>query len=167
MLGPLKPKEHSTIPFLVFISFLVWFVLARLWVELFPSTVIRVRGIHVHHYAYGIIMLSVLSFIFLSYQLPRIWRLRFAPLLGIALASAYDEFAMWLLLENAYQSRTSIDAIIIVSLIMANAVYFPRFWAKWGKRLGRLLSLILFGTPRFTYRTFKKILTKLLRSFGS
>jgi hypothetical protein len=161
MLGKLKPKDNATIPFLVFISFLLWFLLTRLWTTFLPDTIILIRNVHVHHFAYGIIMLSILSFIFLAFDLPRLWHIRFAPLLGIALASAYDEFAMWLLLENTYGDRRSIDSIIVITLILLNSIYFQKFWKKWGLHLGKLFSIIIFGTPRFTYKTFRKIVREL------
>lgn len=162
MFKKLKPHPDGAIPFLVLTSFLVWLTLARIWTHFFPNSVITIKGIHVHHYAYGIVLLSLLAFIFLTFKLSHTWRLRFAPLLGLALASAYDEFAMWLLLENAHQDPRNLDAVVVVMLILLNAVYFQTFWKKWGTRLGKLFSLILFGTPRFTIHFTLRTLRKLL-----
>jgi len=156
MFKKLKPHPDGSIPFLVLISFLTWLVLARLWTYFLPNSVITIKGIHVHHYAYGIVLLSLLAFVFLTFRLTHAWRLRFAPLLGLALASAYDEFAMWLLLEDAHKSPTNLDAVMVVTLILLNAVYFQPFWKKWGTRLGHLISILLFGLPRKILKTLRK-----------
>ena len=93
-------------------------------------------------------MLSILAFIFLAYPLSRPLRLRASVLLGIALAWAYDEFAMWLLLQNLYHDSRNYDAILIITLILLNLTLFPSFWARWSKRLGKLLNILLLGLPK-------------------
>lgn len=155
MFQKLRPPPGSTIPFLVLISFLLWFVIARIFTFLFPQTLIVVGSVHVHHFAYGIIMLSILAFIFLAYPLNHTARLRFAPLLGIALASAYDEFAMWLLLDNIFHDRRNFDAIVVVTLILLNAIYFPAFWTRWGTRLWHLINILLLGLPKKITKSLK------------
>jgi hypothetical protein len=147
MFRRLRPPPGSTITFLVLISFLGWFIAARLFTYFLPETVITVRGVHVHHFAYGIIMLSLLSFVSIAYPLSKTARMRLAPLLGIALASAYDEFAMWLLLDDLLHDRRNYDAIVVIALVMLNAIYFPGFWSRWGHRLWKLLNILLLGLP--------------------
>ncbi|MBU0578897.1 hypothetical protein KKE34_00555 [Patescibacteria group bacterium] len=144
----LRPPSKSTIPFLTLFSFLLWFVIGRIFTYYFPSFYLTVDDNHVHHFAYGIIMLSILSYTFLACPLSRSSRLRGAILLGIALAWAYDEFAMWLTLENIYYDRRNYDAILTISLILLNLIYLPSFWAKWGKRLGKLINILLLGLPK-------------------
>lgn len=148
MFKSLRPPSQSTIPFLTLSAFLFWFVIARIFVYCFPNFYLTVGDNHVHHFAYGIVMLSILAYIFLAYPLSRSSRLRGAILLGIALGWAYDEFAMWISLEDIYYDRSSYDAILIITLIFLNLIYFPGFWAKWGKRLGKLIDLVLFGLPK-------------------
>jgi hypothetical protein len=69
-------------------------------------------------------------------------------LLGIALALAYDEFALWLLQGDFYHLRLNYDAIVIISLLIINTMYFQSFWLRWGKRLTRLLNILFLGLPR-------------------
>ena len=144
----LRPPSKSTIPFLTLFSFLLWFTLGRAFTWLFPNFYLTINDRHIHHYAYGIIMLSILAYIFLAYPLSRPTRLRGAVLLGIALGWAYDEFAMWITLEDIYYDRRNYDAIVIIALILLNLSYLPSFWAKWGKRLGRLFNILLLGLPK-------------------
>lgn len=148
----LKPNPDKTIPFLIMVSFLIWFLIARTYTTLFPQSVIMVNNVHVHHFAYGIIMLSIIAYIAVSYPLTRAWRLRISVLLGISLATAYDEFAMWLLLEDLHQDRRNFDAILIITLFFLNTIYFPSFWNRWGKRLGKLFNILLLGLPNKIYQ---------------
>jgi hypothetical protein len=82
-------------------------------------------------------------------------RLRLAVFYGIALGLAYDEFAMWLELEDIYHSRTNYDAIITISLILLNIIYFTDFWKRWGNRLNKLLLILLWQTPKNTLKRFR------------
>lgn len=148
MLQFLRPPSKSTIPFLTLSAFLFWFVADRVFTHYLPSFYLSVNGNHVHHFAYGIVMLSILGYVFIAYPLSRAMRLRGAILLGIALGWAYDEFAMWLTLEDVYYNRSNYDAILIITLILLNLIYLPGFWAKWGRRLGKLVNIILFGLPK-------------------
>ncbi len=148
MLQFLRPPSQSTIPFLTLFSFLCWFVISRVFVHFFPGFYLTINDDHVHHFAYGIIMLSILAYVFLAYPLSRPSRLRGAILLGVALSWAYDEFAMWITLEDIYYDRRSYDAILIIVLIFLNLIYLPSFWAKWGKRLGKLVNILLLGLPK-------------------
>lgn len=153
VLHRLKPKPDKSIPFLIFIFFLATFVASRLVVAFFPQFFIPIRGAHVHHFAYGIILLSLVGFVTVAYPLSPRSRIRFAILYGISLGLAFDEFAMWLELDDVYKDRSSYDAIVTISLILLNIIYFSDFWKRWGRRLGLLLKII-FYVPRKLYSHF-------------
>lgn len=88
-----------------------------------------IRGYHIHHLNYGIFILAItglLSLFFLNTKN----RLKMGVLYGIGLALTFDEFGMWLKLENDYLSRLSYDAMIIITIIFASMVYMPSFWHK-------------------------------------
>jgi hypothetical protein len=46
---------------------------------------------------------------------------------------------MWIQLEDVYKDRSTYDAIVTITLILLNVVYFGDFWKKWHNRLGSLL----------------------------
>ena len=144
MLKPLhhlKPKTGKEIPFIILISFLVTFLVSRLVVFYGPTSnfYLNVKGIHVHHLAYGICLLGIVGFLSLVLDRTEKVRLRLSVWYGIALGLAFDEFAMWIQLEDVYRDRSTYDAIMIITLIMLNVVYFSDFWKKWHNRLGSLL----------------------------
>ena len=138
----LKPKTGKGIPFLILISFLFTFATSRLVTNLFPGIFLKFRGTHVHHFAYGIILLGIISFISITQSYSPQARLKLSLLYGFALGLAFDEFAMWIQLEDVYKDRSTYDAIVTISLILLNIVYFEDFWKKWGSRLGTLLKRI-------------------------
>jgi len=138
----LKPKNGKEIPFLILITFLATFIASRLWTAIFPDLQINVRGTHVHHFAYGFILLALIGFLGLSGPRTEKTRLKLALLYGFALGVAFDEFAMWIQLEDVYKDRASYDAITLIALTLLNVVYFDGFWRKWGHRLGKFLHLV-------------------------
>jgi hypothetical protein len=136
----LRPKTGKEIPFLILISFLTMFVISRLWVNFFPNLTLEVHGTHVHHFAYGIVLLIIIGYILLTQPRSPKTRLKLSILYGIALGLAFDEFAMWIQLEEVYYDRATYDAIVIITAILLNLVYFEDFWKKWGYRLGGLVK---------------------------
>lgn len=118
--------------FNVLVSFLFTFIIVRIYVILGTIGIIDdpnlyIKGYHIHHLNYGIFILAVAGFLALVFQNTKN-RLRLGVLYGIGLGLTFDEFGMWLKLENDYWMRTSYDAIIIISLAFASIVYFPSFW---------------------------------------
>lgn len=138
----IRPKTGKEIPFIILVSFLATFAISRLVVNLLPDLNLNVRGTHVHHFAYGIILLIIIGYVLLTQPRSRKTRLKMSLLFGIALGLAFDEFAMWIQLEDAYYDRTSYDAIVIITTLLLNIVYFDEFWKKWGYRLGKLAKRI-------------------------
>ena len=136
----LRPKTGKEIPFLILVTFLATFAASRLFTALFPNTLIVVRGTHVHHFAYGFILLALIGFFSIVQPRSDRTRLKLAPLYGFALGVAFDEFAMWIQLDDIYKDRSTYDAILIITLILLNIVYFEDFWKKWGYRLDRLFK---------------------------
>lgn len=143
LLSNLKPKTGKEIPFLILISFLITFVGSRIVTSLpFPNLYLKVGDIHVHHFSYGIIILSILCYYLLTQPRSDKTRLRASLIYGFGLGLAFDEFAMWIQLENVYHDRTTYDAIIIIVLILLNGIYFDDFWKKWGHHLRSLYTKI-------------------------
>lgn len=139
----LKPKVGKEIPFLILITFLLTFIFSRAITYLFPDAVlIPFRGVHVHHFAYGIILLAITNFLLLTTPRSYKTRLRLSLVYGIALGAAFDEFLMWIQLEDVYWDRRNLDVVIVIALIFLNIIYFEDFWKRWGYRLGKFIRAI-------------------------
>ena len=139
----LKPKPGKEIPFLILVTFLTTLAVSRAITYFFPGAVlVPFRNVHVHHFAYGIILLAISNFLLLTQPRSDKTRLRLSLVYGFALGLAFDEFFMWIQLEDIYWDRRNLDAIIIVTLIILNVIYFDGFWRKWGNRLREFLRTI-------------------------
>ena len=159
---PDRPRQRM---FLASVSFLLTFVGVRVlvWMIVYhegPFQWVMVRGRHIHHLVWGILILLLVGYGWLM-DLGRAHSplsIFFSRLMsvgyGVGAALTLDEFAIWLDLEpDAYWSRTgrlSIDAVILFGSLLAvgagGAPFFRglgRIWAKravFGKELGRGLT---------------------------
>lgn len=143
-------RQKEGVSFVIFLFFLITFILARAWVYLsmlglVPLSIFRnVRGVHIHHFAWGILLNSLVGYLVLV--LPRqyfqTWKLKLAALFGIGLALTFDEFGMWLMLEDEYWLRHSYDAIIIIIVFLFNIIYFGNLWKRLIFRIYRDIKKI-------------------------
>ena len=138
----------------VWVSFILTFIVARSVVllmaaDLLPNVHMELRGIHVHHLNFGILLLAGIG-AFLLFVRPAGRVLQWAGVVyGIGLALTFDEFGMWLHLEDVYWQRASFDAVAVIAALLgliaaapALRRYRPRHWAT---AIGLGLALILFG----------------------
>ncbi len=145
----LKDKHGRKTSFLILLSFLATFVVARVY-ALIAAPVFIYRDVHVHHLNYGIAFLSLSGF--LSFYLSNSkWRNKIIVFYGIGLGLTFDEFVMWLRLEDHYWMRTSYDAVIIILAVLMNIVFFGDFWQ-------RMLNKAVFGASKAKekYKKFKE-----------
>lgn len=131
-----KQKDNSSFTILVF--FLLAFVLSRGAVYVYqfgflPSyPLANVFGTHVHHFVFGIGLVSSVGFLSLTlpYHVLKAWRLKLSAIFGFGLGWIVDEFGMWLHLEDNYLLRQSYDAIIIATIVLFNFMFFRKIWRK-------------------------------------
>ncbi len=133
MFENLRPDKNKATPFIIFSSFLITYIITRLFVYFFPSIFLDVKGVHIHHFAYGIIVITIVGLYDLIAR-PGDSALHYtSAIFGIGMAFAYDEFGMWLRLQDYDVSRYGYDAVIVISLIFLNIIYFGGFWERIGK----------------------------------
>jgi hypothetical protein len=119
-----RESETQRLARRVLFAFLLTFIASRTLVFLImarrvPLLYLKVRGTHVHHLNYGILLLTVLSG-YLLFAKPRVdvWR-RAAYVYGVALGLTFDEFGMWLHLGGSYWQRASVDAVVVIACVLA------------------------------------------------
>lgn len=157
---PDRPRRRM---FIASVAFLVTFIGVRLLVSLVmhdrgPFEWVVVRGRHIHHLVWGILILLFVGYGWLldlgrshsptSILMSRLMSVSY----GVGAALTLDEFALWLNLQpDAYWSssgRLSIDAIILFGGLLGagawGAPFFSALQRMWGKGtdLGRELSPI-------------------------
>lgn len=148
---PDRPRRRM---FIASVSFFITFLGVRLLVSLVihnrgPFDWVMVRGLHIHHLVWGILILLLVGYGWLldlgrshspmSIFLSRLMSVSY----GVGAALTLDEFALWLNLQpDAYWSRSgrlSIDAVILFGSILAvgawGAPFFRGLQRMWSKRL--------------------------------
>jgi hypothetical protein len=161
---PDRPRRRM---FIASVSFLITFAGVRLLVSLVihnhgPFEWVMVRGHHIHHLVWGIMILLLVGYGWLldlgrSHSPLSIFFSRLMSVsYGVGAALTLDEFALWLNLDPtdywSREGRISIDAIILFGGILGvgawGAPFFRGLQKMWGKRalfrtgLGRLESPI-------------------------
>jgi hypothetical protein len=148
---PDRPRRRM---FIASVSFLITFIGVRLLVSLVihqhgPFEWVMVRGRHIHHLVWGILILLLVGYGWLldlgrSHSPTSIFLSRLMSVsYGVGAALTLDEFALWLNLEpDAYWSsagRLNIDAIILFGGILAmgawGAPFFRGLQIMWTKRM--------------------------------
>jgi hypothetical protein len=147
---PDRPRQRM---FIASASFVFTFIGVRILVRLIthhegPFQWVVVRGHHIHHLVWGILILLLVGYGWLldlgrSHSPLSIFFGRLMSVsYGVGAALTLDEFALWLNLEpDAYWSsegRLSIDAVILFGGILAmgawGAPFFRGLSLMWGKR---------------------------------
>ncbi|MBI2065323.1 MAG: hypothetical protein HYT62_04725 [Candidatus Yanofskybacteria bacterium] len=108
-----EPGLYLYIIFPIAAAFLLTFGGARLVSYLSPQLYLPWFGLHVHHFTYGFFILAVAGYLALIFSGPRAKYL-IALLHGFGLGLAFDEFGMWLRLDDADKARFSYDGFIII-----------------------------------------------------
>ena len=147
---PDRPRRRM---FIASVSFLITFAGVRLIVSLVihnhgPFGWVMVRGHHIHHLVWGIMILLLVGYGWLldlgrSHSPLSIFFSRLMSVsYGVGAALTLDEFSLWLNLDpNDYWSREgriSIDAVILFGSILAvgawGAPFFKGLQVMWSKR---------------------------------
>lgn len=110
------------------------FIVSRLLVhmmdaKIIPDYYVFIGQTHVHHFNWGILLLAVTGLLHFSVQTQKQKKL-LAMFYGIGLGLAFDEFGMWLKLEDEYSSRLTYTAIVIIAAILINVTYMGNVWLK-------------------------------------
>src|SRR5246127_1772493 len=137
---PDRPRRRM---FIASVSFLITFAGVRLLVSLIthnhgPFNWVMVRGHHIHHLVWGILILLLVGYGWLldlgrSHSPLSIFFSRLMSVgYGVGAALTLDEFALWLNLEpDAYwtrQGRLSIDAVILFGGILCVGAWGAPFF---------------------------------------
>lgn len=88
----------------------------------------HVRGTHIHHLNLGIFLLAGVGGYLLFWRPIRLG-LDFAALAyGMGMALTFDEFGMWLHLEDNYWQRASWDAVGVIAAVLGLIAFAPSIY---------------------------------------
>src|SRR6266850_442973 len=138
----------------VFVWFIITFALARSTVLLMNygrlhDFYLRFGQTHVHHLNYGIILLAGVGGYLLFLRHDDRGLARAAILYGVGLALTFDEFGMWLHLDDVYWQRASFDAMVLIAAILGLIIAAPaarRFRLRhWVWTFAVTVAIVFFG----------------------
>jgi hypothetical protein len=150
----MRPTGSDRLARRALFGFILTFIASRTVVLLImsqrlPNLYFFLRGTHVHHLNYGILLLAGVG-AFTLLWMPTGRALDVAALLyGIAMGLTFDEFGMWLHLGGSYWQRASIDAIVVVAAVLGLIAYATTIRTFESRHLKAsiaiLVALIAFG----------------------
>ncbi len=138
----------------VLIAFLFTFAASRTLVYLImsrriPDLFLHVGGTHVHHLNYGIFLLAGVGGYLLFHASAEPARPLLALLYGVGLALTFDEFGMWLHLNDQYWQRASFDAIIVITALLGLIIVAPSWRSlrlhHWVTAAALAVALLVFA----------------------
>jgi uncharacterized membrane protein len=77
----------------------------------------EITGYHIHHFAYGIILLAIVAFIGLFLKVQKYIFIIYT-LFGVALGLIFDEFGIWIKLDDEYHQEVSTIAASVVGFAL-------------------------------------------------
>ncbi len=124
--------------FPITVAFLIAFTGSRIISHVDPTFFLHiVKGVHIHHFAYGILLLAASGYLALVNNSPRSKYL-IALLHGLGLGLAFDEFGIWLRLSDNSSARFSYDGVVVLIaffILMISAQSGSRVWRRhFGKK---------------------------------
>ena len=129
------PFRHG-LTFIATLTFVVSFFGSRLFATLFPNTVVMQGGIHLHHFWYGIALISVAGWMGIAWRNERLYRL-YAVLYGLGAGFVGDEVGLLLTFNNYGSELTYLFFIAAISFVII-ATLFLRYRAQLQEELLKL-----------------------------
>lgn len=130
-----SPFRHG-LTFIATLAFVVSFFGSRLFATLFPTTVVMQGGIHLHHFWYGIALISIAGWMGIAWRNERLYRL-YAVMYGLGAGFVGDEVGLLLTFNNYQSGLTYLFFIAAISFVII-ATLFLRYRAQLKEELLRL-----------------------------
>ena len=119
----------------------------RAEVSWWPGNIETEGGLHLHHLAFGISLMLIGGFTAIAVSTPTSpWFQIAAGVFGIGGGLTFDEFALWVHLDDVYwteQGRSSLDAIVVVVAFMALVATGSRPFGLDGGETGWLVPVLV------------------------
>lgn len=118
-------KEKPNLSILALFSFVASFIIARAFTTMNPDTVLVTGNYHVHHFWFGIALLTIGGWLGISLENPRTDRLA-AVLFGAGGGLIGDEIGLLLTLNN-YWTEITYTAVILIATFASILILVFRF----------------------------------------
>jgi len=134
----LRAASKPNLSFIMLVSFLGSFAVTRVFTSFFPSTVLIVQGFHIHHFWYGLALLTIGGWLGINYRDDQTERIA-AIIFGIGGGLVGDEIGLLLTFGDYY---SGITYTFVISLLAFT------FMATLFKRHGQTIINEILGFSR-------------------
>ena len=134
--------------FLASVGFLITFgivrgITAMIRAGVGPIQNVSAGGLHIHHLVWGILLLLLVGYVWLSeFGVDSSWLASLTAIaFGVGAALTLDEFALWLNLQDVYwerQGRESIDAVLLFASLLSVGIWGGPFFRGLAQEVLRL-----------------------------
>jgi hypothetical protein len=134
--------------FLASVGFLITFgivrgITAMIRAGVGPLQNVSAGGLHIHHLVWGILLLLLVGYVWLSeFGVDSSWLASLTAIaFGVGAALTLDEFALWLNLQDVYwdrQGRESIDAVLLFASLLSVGIWGGPFFRGLAQEVLRL-----------------------------
>jgi hypothetical protein len=122
-----KLKTKPNLSILALISFIIAFIIARIFSSINPNAVLVIGDFHIHHYWYGLVMLAIGGWLGISVENERINRIA-AILFGAGGGLIGDQVGILLTLSaHAYWADFTYTLVIIFLASASMLILFIRY----------------------------------------
>ena len=101
----LRAASKPNLSFIILVSFLASFAVARIFTYFFPSTVLMVQGFHIHHFWYGLALLTIGGWLGINYRDDQTERIA-AIIFGVGGGLIGDEIGLLVTFGDYYSGIT-------------------------------------------------------------
>jgi len=131
----LRRASKPNLSFIMLISFLASFAVARVFTAFFPSTVLVVRGYHIHHFWYGLALLTIGGWLGINYRDDHTERIA-AIIFGVGGGLVGDEIGLLITFGDYYSELTYTFVISLLAFAFMVTLF---------KRHGKAIINELYG----------------------
>ncbi|MEM3760387.1 MAG: hypothetical protein QXZ02_04650 [Candidatus Bathyarchaeia archaeon] len=122
-----KVKTKPNLSLLALASFIVSLIIARTFTSLYPKIVWEVSGYHIHHFWYGLAMLTISGWLGISVENERFNRVA-SILFGAGGGLIADEVGLLLTLESeGYWAETTYTLLIMFLALILTATLIVKY----------------------------------------
>lgn len=128
-------QHEDSVSFIILVFFLGTFIIARTIIHLYDANILPdfyliIGQTHVHHLNLGIFLLSITGYLSIARKTSDKHIMWLAALFGIGLGLTFDEFSLWFHLSDTYYSILSYEAIVVITALLINIIYFADLWKR-------------------------------------
>jgi hypothetical protein len=118
----LHAASKPNLSFIILVSFLASFAVARAFTYFFPITVLEVQGFHIHHFWYGLALLTVGGWLGINYRDDQTDRMA-AIIFGVGGGLVGDEVGLLITFGNYYSELTYTFVISVLAFAFMVTIF--------------------------------------------